>query len=98
MVSQTEDLSNSSSDSNELNLSCSFSFSLFDEHEIANRQSDDEDEPNASVAEDEAGTVEHYMFESKPSDNEALLNTANEVTTMMRMVADGLEIQNGELS
>ena len=76
IASQTEDLSDSSSDSNELNLSCSFL--LFNEHEIADRQSEDEDEPNPSVAEDESGTVKSYMFEPEPSDDEASLNMANE--------------------
>ena len=76
MASHTEDLSDSNSKSNELNMY--FLFSSFKKHEIVDRQSGDEDEPNASVAEDEAGTVEPYMFEPEPSDNEALLNTANE--------------------
>ena len=76
MASQTEDLSDSSLDSNELNLSCLFS--SFDKHEIANRQSEDEDAPNASIAEDEAGTLEPCMFEPKPSDDKALLSMVNE--------------------
>ena len=76
MASQTEDLNDSSLDSNELNLFCLFS--SFDKHEIANRQSEDEDAPNASIAEDEAGTLEPCMFEPKPSDDKALLSMVNE--------------------